>query len=374
MTKTIERTTVPFVDLNRQHQALSGELRSAFDRVIDEGSFTLGTEVEAFEREFAAFLGASHAIGVGSGTDALHFALRAVGVRPGDEVITVANTFFATAEAIIMAGARPVLVDIEPDTFLMDLGAVESAITGKTRAIVPVHLYGQCVDMGRVNEIARRHGLKVIEDACQAHGASLDGVVAGTSGDAGCFSFYPSKNLGAAGDGGMVVTNSGEVADRVRLLRCHGEDSNRVHLESGYCSRLHGLQAAVLRAKLPMLTDWNDMRYRAAINYIEAFNDSAVRAPRVPDGSKHVFHLFVIRARERDAIRTRLAELGVQTAVHYPVPLHLEPALSSLGYRRGEFPQAEEAAEEILSLPMYPYLTSAEVDRVSGAVLEAAHG
>lgn len=369
----VESTQIAFVDLDRQHQAVAVELNDAFRRVVDNGSFTLGTEVDAFESEFAAYVGCSHAIGVGSGTDALHFALRACGVGEGGEVITAVNTFAATAEAIVMCGARPVFVDIDESTYLMDLDAVEAAVTDKTRAIIPVHLYGQCVDMGLVIKIARRHGLKVVEDACQAHGASRGGVNAGVAGDAGCFSFYPSKNLGALGDGGMVTTNDAAIDARVRSLRNHGEDSRRLHVEVGYCSRLHGLQAALLRAKLPMLTAWNASRREAAALYRAELADSPVVLPAEAPDAHHVYHLFVVRADERDTLRSRLADRGVQTGIHYAVPLHLEPAFADLGYGHGDFPVAERVVRSIVSLPMFPYLDPDEVRHVARSIREAGH-
>ena len=370
---TTPNMAVPFVDLARQHAAAGPAITAAFERVMDRGSFTLGEEVDAFEREFAAYVGTRYAIGVGSGTDALHFALRACGVGEGDEVITAVNTFAATAEAILMCGATPVFAEIDAATYLMDLNAVEAAITDRTRAIIPVHLYGQCVDMDRLRTMARRYGLKVVEDACQAHGASLNANVAGAAGDAGCFSFYPSKNLGALGDGGMVTTNDESVAQRVRSLRNHGEDSSRLHVESGWCSRLHGLQAAVLRAKLPHLDDWNARRIASAHMYDGALWGSGVVPPIAAQGAKHVYHLYVVRSTQREALREALNERGIQTGIHYAVPLHLEPAFAMCGYAPGEFPVAEQAAREIVSLPMYPYLTDDEVLGVSAQVAEVAH-
>lgn len=357
--------TIPFVDLSRQHETIRSQLDAAFSRVMDDGSFTLGGEVAAFESEFASYVGAREAVGVGSGTDALHFALRACGVGPGDDVVTVVNTFAATAEAILMCGARPRFVDIDADTYLMDLEALESAITPATKAIVPVHLYGQCVDMTRVMEIARRRGLRVVEDACQAHGARANGFVAGTAGDAGCFSFYPSKNLGALGDGGIIVTDDPEIAARARSLRNHGEDASRLHVESGYCSRLHGLQAALLRAKLPHLDDWNAQRRHAASVYDQVLADLPVTTPVVRPGAHHVYHLYVVRVEDRDDVRAALSEQGVQTAIHYAVPLHLEPAFSGLGYAQGSFPVAEDVIPRIVSLPMYPFITDEEVMAVA---------
>ncbi|HSK48285.1 MAG TPA: DegT/DnrJ/EryC1/StrS family aminotransferase [Coriobacteriia bacterium] len=368
----VRTMTVPFVDIARMHDPLAGGLHEAFSRVMNHGGFTLGQEVEKFEREFADYVGVSHAVGVSTGTDALHLALRALGIGVGDEVITAVNTFAATAEAILMAGARPVFVDIDPQTYLMDLAAVESAITERTRAIIPVHLYGQSVNMRQLNRIAERHDLKIVEDACQAHGAQRYGLAAGAGGDAGCFSFYPSKNLGAIGDGGMVVTDDADTAERIRLLRCHGEDGQRLHVEPGYCARLHSLQAAFLRTKLPLLDEWNQSRAEAAAAYGRAISPGSVTLPSIADGADHVFHLYVVRAPDREQFRSRLADKGVQTAIHYALPLHLEPAFAALGYGPGDFPHAEKATSEIVSLPMFPYLTEREIEYVATSVEEAA--
>lgn len=367
---------VLFVDLASQHGALSEALHDAFARVLRDGSFTLGGEVEALEREFAEFAGTGEAIGVGSGTDALHIALRALDIGPGDEVITAVNSFAATAEAIALAGATPVFVDVDADTLLMDLAAVEAAITPRTRAIIPVHLYGQCVDMKRLLGMARSHGLRVIEDACQAHGASREGLSAGAAGDAGCFSFYPSKNLGALGDGGIVTTSDPEIARRVRLIRSHGEDGARAHVDLGWTSRLHGLQAAFLRAKLPVLAEWNQSRREVAEKYAAALAGvPGVRLPGVVPGAEHVFHLYCVRVANRDSVRADLARLGVQTGVHYRTPLHLEPAFAYLGGREGDFPVAERATGEIVSLPMHPFVTDDDVARVASALAGAVgHG
>lgn len=366
--------TVPFVDLQRLHQGMDGALERAFQTVVDEGAFTLGKRVEMFEDSFARYTGVDQSIGVGSGTDALHFALRACGVGPGDEVITAVNTFAATAEAIVMAGARPVFVDVDESTLLMTPEAVEHAITERTRAIVPVHLYGQPVDMDGIMALARPRGIKVVEDACQAHGATCRGRRAGRLGDAGCFSFYPSKNLGALGDGGIVTTDDPEIADRVRSLRNHGEDDRRLHVESAYCSRLHGVQAALLSEKLPLLDGWNAGRMEAAASYDELLGETGIVLPGRADGMSHVFHLYVVRVKERDRVRELLGERGIQTAVHYAVPLHLEPAFESLGYKRGTFPVAEEAAMSMVSLPMHPHIDADEVAAVANAVAEVAHG
>jgi dTDP-4-amino-4,6-dideoxygalactose transaminase len=367
------REDVPFVDLRRLHESLGDSLDSALHNVIDEGAFTLGRTVEQFEGSFASYVGVAHAVGVGSGTDALHFALRACGVGPGDEVITAVNTFAATAEAILMAGADPVFVDVDERTLLMDLRAVEAALTSRTSAIVPVHLYGQPVDMSRLMEIAHRAGVKVVEDACQAHGAVCGGSRVGGFGDAGCFSFYPSKNLGALGDGGIVTTDDEAIAARVRSLRNHGEGASRLHLEPGYCSRLHGLQAAFLSVKLPHLEHWNSLRTHAATLYDSLLGSSDVILPGRATGVSHVFHLYIVRVRDRDAFRARLADRGIQTGIHYAVPLHLEPAFVGLGYSEGEFPVAERAAREIVSLPMYPFISDDDVARVAQVVSEVSH-
>jgi dTDP-4-amino-4,6-dideoxygalactose transaminase len=364
------RQFIPFVNLRRLHSEVGDALEWAFHNVVTAGAFTLGEKVERFEESFAAYVGVTHAIGVGSGTDALHFALRACGVGPGDEVITAVNTFAATAEAIMMAGARPVFVDVDEHTLLMDLDAVEAALTVNTRAIIPVHLYGQSVDMVRLMDIARRAGVKVVEDACQAHGARCGVYRAGSLGDAGCFSFYPSKNLGALGDGGIVTTDDEAIATRIRSLRNHGEDASRLHVEPGYCSRLHGMQAAFLSEKLPHLEHWNSLRMQSATLYDDLLASSGVVLPGRAEGVSHVFHLYVIRVHNRDRLRSELAEQGIQTGIHYEVPLHLEPAFSSLGYSKGEFPVAERAAASIVSLPMYPFLNYDEVARIAEAVTE----
>lgn len=363
--------TIPFVDLQRLHAAMGAALEGAFHSVVRDASFTLGEKVEAFENAFASYVGVRFAVGVGSGTDALFLALKACGVGPGDEVITAANTFAATAEAIVMTGARPVFVDVREDTLVMDLQAVALAITENARAIVPVHLYGQPVDMLPLMELARARGLMVIEDACQSHGAKCGVHRTGGIGDAGCFSFYPSKNLGALGDGGIVTTDDEEIADRVRLLRNHGEDGSRLHVEQGYCTRLHALQAAFLSEKLPYLDEWNALRVRAATLYDDMLSSADVVLPQRGPGMTHVYHLYVVRVRDRDRVRRELGEIGIQTGIHYAVPLHLEPAFAALGYSAGDFPVAERAAESVISLPMYPYIDDDEVARVCESLAEA---
>jgi dTDP-4-amino-4,6-dideoxygalactose transaminase len=348
---------IPFMDLKSQYVSLKTEIDSAVAQVISDGDFTLGYAVKDFERSFADYCGATYAVGVGSGTDALHFALLACDVEPGDEVITVPNTFIATVEAIKMCGARPVLVDVDRDTFLIDPGLLERAITSRTKAIVPVHLYGQPVDVKPILELCDDYGIKVVEDACQAHGAMVDGVKAGALGSAGCFSFYPTKNLGAIGDGGMVVTNDSEIKERVERFRNHGESGKHNHVVSGFCSRLHNIQAAVLNIKLTHLDDWNDARRKIAKVYDDFFINSPVEQPYVKSDRHHVYHLYVVKVERREQLQGHLKKRGIDTAIHYPVPVHLQPAFSYLGYKKSSFPIAESIAGKILSLPMYPSLT-----------------
>ena len=353
---------VPFVDLSGQIELLREEIDQAIGRVVARSSFVLGPEVESFEREFGMYLGAEHAIGVSSGTDALELALRALGIGVNDEVITVANTFIATAFAISATGATPVLVDVDPDTLLIDSRAVEAAITPRTRAIVPVHLYGRCADMRAIVGIARRRKIAVVEDACQAHGARHDGRSAGTLGDLGCFSFYPSKNLGALGDGGAVVTSDRRLAEQVRLLRNYGSTRRYHHQRLGFNRRLDEVQAAVLRVKLGHLDKWNQARRSLAERYHARLGGvEGVTPPKRPFDDQSV-HLFVIRCRERDRLRAVLDERGIATQVHYPVPVHRQAAYREL--RETSLPVTEQTAGEILSLPMYPELSIAALDYV----------
>ncbi|HZD60939.1 MAG TPA: DegT/DnrJ/EryC1/StrS family aminotransferase [Anaerolineae bacterium] len=360
---------IPFVDLVSQHSRLSKEIEEAIGDVLARGSFTLGGTVQRFEEEFAAFCGVDYAVGVGSGTDALHFALRALGVGPGDEVITVPNTYIATVEAIVMCGARPVFVDIDEDTHLMDASQLEGAITEKTKAIIPVHLYGQPADMQEICRIAARRGLKVVEDACQAHGASMAGIRTGCFGDAACFSFYPSKNLGAVGDGGIVVTNNKEVYERIARLRSHGEESKYTHTELGYCSRLHGIQAAVLGIKLKYLDRWNKARRYNAGVYDSHFESTPIIKPVCKDLNDHVYHLYVIRTKDRDELREHLAAQNIETGIHYPIPIHLQPSMQEYGYKKGDFPVTERVVDEIVSLPMFPELEDSDIERVASEVI-----
>ena len=356
--------TVPLVDLRAQYGSLREEVLAAVSGVLESGRFVLGPEVEAFEREFAAHCGAAEAVGTSSGTSALHVALLAAGVGPGDEVITVPFTFVATAAAIGYTGAKPVFVDIDPEAFTMDPALIEAAITPRTRAIVPVHLYGQPADLGPILQVARARGLRVIEDACQAHGAEYGCRRVGALGDAGCFSFYPGKNLGACGEGGAVVTNDPELARTMRSLRSWGEERRYHHQVKGFNYRLEELQAAILRVKLRHLEDWTEARRGHARRYDELLAE-VVATPREMPYARHVYHVYAIRTPERERVREALAAGGIQTGIHYPVPVHLQPAWAELGHRRGDFPVSERAADEVLSLPMYAELPEAVPARVA---------
>lgn len=360
------KTNIPFLDLAALHRPLRSELLHAFGQVIDASAFAGGPMVAQFEHDFAAFCGTTSAVGVGSGTDALWLALLGLGVGAGDEVITVPATFMATAEAISWCGARPVFVDIDPVTYTMNPALIERAITPRTRAIIPVHLYGQMADMDPIMEVARRHKLFVIEDACQAHGADYKGRRAGSIGHAGCFSFYPGKNLGALGEAGMVVTNDRLLADRICVLRDHGQATKYHHTKIGWNARMDGLQAAALRIKLRTLDRDNAMRRELARAYTVALADCPnLVTPNTAPGQRHVFHLYVVRVLDRDHLATALAQRGIGTGIHYPIPVHLQEAYAGLGYARGSLPVAEEWAQEVLSLPMHPSLTFDQVATVS---------
>lgn len=362
---------VPFVDLAAQHSAIGDELREALSAVIARGDFVLGRDVGAFEEEFAAFCGVPYAIGLDSGTSALELILRAYNIGPGDEVITAANTFIATTFAISYTGATPILVDIDPDTCNIDPARIEAAITGRTRAIMPVYLYGQPADMGPILDVARRYGLLVIEDACQAHGALYRGRRAGSLGHAAAFSFYPAKNLGALGDGGMAVTKDPEIAHSIRMLRDYGQRAKYQHVMLGYNRRLDTLQAAVLRVKLRYLDAWNEARRSHAGRYNELLAQVPhVALPGVLDGATPVYHLYVIRADRRDALRAALQEKGIATGIHYPIPIHLQEAYRDLGYPAGSFPITERYAGQVLSLPMYAELPSAAIGAVAACIRE----
>jgi dTDP-4-amino-4,6-dideoxygalactose transaminase len=359
---------IPFVDLKAQYASIKGEVNAAIQGVLDSCQFTLGSEVVAFEQEFAAYSQAQDGIGVNTGTSALHLALLAAGIGAGDEVITVPFTFVATASAICYSGATPVFVDVDPKTFTMDVSKLESAIGPKTKAIIPVHLYGQCADMDPIVAIAKRHGLVVIEDACQAHGAEYNGRRAGSLGDMGCFSFYPGKNLGAYGEGGMVTTSNADFARTIRMLRDWGAEKKYHHVLKGYNYRLEGIQGAVLRVKLRYLERWTEARRRAATTYGRLLAGSSVATPAEMPYSRHVYHVYAIRTAERARWQQALQDKGIQTGIHYPIPVHLLPAFADLGYRAGQFPHAESAANEVLSLPMFPELTDAQCQEVAQAV------
>lgn len=359
---------IPLVDLNAQYLTIQDDINAAVHRVISRSEFIGGEELRQFEAEFAAYCGAKACVGVGNGTDALYLALRALGIGRGDEVITVAHTFIATAEAIALTGAKPVFVDIREDTMLMNPDALEAAITARTRAIIVVHLYGQPCEMNQILEIAQHHNLKVVEDAAQAHGAYWQGQRVGTLGDVACFSFYPGKNLGAYGDGGAVVSQDEDLIKRVRMIANHGRLEKYTHQMEGVNSRLDSLQAAILRVKLGHLNEWNAARQRHAALYLEALQGSKIKLPLVHPKAESVWHLFVVRVAEREHLQARLKEQGIATGVHYPLPLHQQPAYQYLGISVGELPVTEKVASEIVSLPMYAELTEEQVETVSKAV------
>lgn len=362
---------IPYLDLQRQYRSIKAEIDAAVLRVLDSAQFVLGEEVAAFEREFAAYCGGREAVAVNSGTSALHLALLAAGIGPGHEVITVPFTFVATAAAIEYAGARPVFVDVDPATYTMAPERLERAITPRTKAIMPVHLYGHPADMEPILEIARHRGLVVIEDAAQAHGADYRGRRCGSMGDLAGFSFYPGKNLGAYGEGGAVVTNDPALAKKVRLLRSWGEERRYEHVLKGFNYRMDGIQGAILRVKLRYLDGWTEARRARAADYSRAFAGSGVGVPLEREGCRHVYHVYAVRLRGRDATRASLQQAGIQTGVHYPIPVHLQPAYQDVGYKAGDFPVAESVAAEVLSLPMYPELTTGQVNEVAAAVLAA---
>lgn len=361
---------VPFVDLRVQYRSLQDEVHTAMERVLAESDFILGRELHVFEEEFAQFCGVRHAVGVDTGLSALELGLRSLGIGPGDEVITAANTFIATASAISFTGARPVLVDIEPETYNLDPNAVEETITNHTKAIMPVHLYGQPADMDPILEIARRHDLFVVEDACQAHGALYKGRRAGSLGDFAAFSFYPAKNLGAYGDGGILVTDDSDVADMVRMLRNYGQREKYHHALLAFNRRLDTLQAAVLRVKLRYLNQWNEQRRRNATLYSERLGEVVLARPVEAAHAKHVYHLYVVRVRDRDALQRYLKAHDVATGIHYPIPIHFQEAYRELGYQVGDFPVTEAYAGQILSLPMYPELTENQIQYVVDCIKE----
>jgi dTDP-4-amino-4,6-dideoxygalactose transaminase len=368
---TLAEVRIPFIDLRAQYDSIREEVLTAFNGVLDSAHFVGGDWVEQFEEEFARAVGARYAIGVGSGTAALELSLEAAGIGSGAEVIVPANSFFATAEAVSNVGAIPVFADVDPLTFHLDVFSVQRRITDKTRAIIPVHLFGRAMDLTEIERLAAVHGLLIIEDACQAHGVKRAGVSVGGSALLACFSFYPGKNLGAYGDAGAITCNDAENARKLRILRDHGSPSKYQHTSIGTNSRLDALQAAVLSVKLRHLQEWNALRVRHAKVLSQALQNDGIRPPLIPSDGEHNFHLFVIRTRHRDALKNFLRERGIDTGIHYPVPLHLTPAYQELGYpRRGALPVAEALADEILSLPMYAELSEEQLGHLVSSLKE----
>jgi len=362
--------TIPFLDLQAPYRELKTELDAAYRRVMESGWFILGKEVAAFEEEFAAYCGVRHCIGVGNGLDALHLILRAMGIGPGDEVIVPSNTYIASWLAVSYTGALPVPVEPVEATCNIDPARIEAAITPRSRAILAVHLYGQPADMDPINEIARRHGLKVVEDAAQIHGARYRGLRAGSLGDAAGFSFYPGKNLGAFGDGGAITTNDDQLAEQVRMLRNYGSREKYVNEVQGFNSRLDELHAAQLRVKLRVLDAWNARRKGLADLYAELLSGTDLLLPAVPAWAEPAWHLYVVRSGRRDALQRHLQEAGIGTLIHYPIPPHLQQAYADLGHGKGDFPLAEQIADEVLSLPMGPHLAPEAVERVCAVIRE----
>ena len=364
---------IPFLDLSAQYRHLKPEIDAAVARVLESSQFVLGDEVAAFETEFAQYCGAGHGVAVNSGTSALHLALLAAGVGAGDEVITVPFTFVATVAAIDYTGARAVFVDVDPRTYTIDVRQIEAAITDKTKAIVPVHLYGQPADMDPILEIACRHGLTVIEDTCQAHGAEYKGRRVGSLGDLGCFSFYPGKNLGAYGEGGCVVTDDAEHARTISMMRDWGQSRKYHHVRKGFNYRMDGLQGAILRVKLRHLEAWTEARKSRAALYDELLAESGVGTPTVMAHCRHVYHVYAIRVPDRDALQRDLRENGVATGIHYPIPVHLQPAYADLGYGSGDFPHTEQLARDELSLPLFAELAAEDQHHVAAVLRTFAH-
>jgi dTDP-4-amino-4,6-dideoxygalactose transaminase len=359
---------VPYLDLKAQYRAVKQEIDAAVGRVLESCQFVLGPEVSDFEKAFATYCGGSECIALNSGTSALHLALLAAGVGPGDEVVTTPFTFVASVAAILYAGARPVLVDIDPRSFTLDPSRIEAAITSRTKVLLPVHLYGQPADMDPIMDIARQHNLIVIEDAAQAHSAQYKGRPAGSIGHMACFSFYPGKNLGAYGEGGAVTTNNSEYARMIRMLRDWGQDRKYHHLLRGYNYRMEGLQGAVLNVKLRHLEQWTEARRNLVQYYNRSLSDCELELPIEMPWARHVYHVYTVRSKERDRLQKALADEGIQTGIHYPVPVHLQPAYAGLGYEPGSFPESEGAAKQVLSLPLYPELSLQAASQVADAV------
>jgi dTDP-4-amino-4,6-dideoxygalactose transaminase len=368
MATTSTPVRVPFLDLKAQYHSIKPEIDAAVAKILESTQFVLGDEVAGFEREFAAYCGAAQGVAVNSGTSALHLAFLAAGIGSGDEVITIPHTFVATVAAIRYTGARAVFVDVDPVTYTMDPAKVEAAITPRTRAIVPVHLYGHPADMDPILEIGRRRKLLVVEDAAQAHGAKYKGRPTGSMGDMACFSFYPGKNLGAYGEGGLVATNNEDYARTIRMLRDWGQDRKYHHVLAGYNYRMEGLQGAILRVKLRSLERWTEARRAHAARYRALLADTGLGLPAEAPGCRHVYHVYAVRTREREALMKALGEQGIQTGIHYPVPVHLQPAYADAAYSKGSFPHSEKAADEVVSLPMYPEMTEEHLQAVGQAL------
>ena len=362
--------SVPFVDLKAQYQTIKPEIDAAVASVIENTNFILGPQVTAFEKSFAGYIGSAFCVGVNSGTAALQLALMACGIGQGDEVIVPSFTFFATAEAVSVLGAVPVFVDVDPVSYTITAAGIERAITPRTRAIIPVHLYGQPADLDPIRALAEKRSLHVIEDAAQAHGAEYKGRRVGGLGAAGCFSFYPSKNLGAYGEAGAIVTNDEDLAQRLRLLRQHGQTSKYAHAVVAYNCRMEEIQAAVLNVKLGHLDKWNNARRQGAARYDELLSDTGLELPREMEYARHVYHVYAVQCDDRDELQHRLAEKGIQTGVHYPIPIHLQPAYASLGYKAGDLPVTERLSQRVLSLPLFPELTDAQQRAVADAIRE----
>jgi dTDP-4-amino-4,6-dideoxygalactose transaminase len=362
---------IPFVDLKAQYNSIKDEIDTAVIKVLESTQFVLGDEVQTLEQEFSAYCEAQHSVAVNTGTSALHLALLAAGIGPGDEVITVPFTFVATVAAIDYTGAKAVFVDVDPVSYTIDVNQIEQAITDSTKAILPVHLYGQPADMDPILDIARRHNLVVIEDAAQAHGAEYKGRRVGSLGDMGCFSFYPGKNLGAYGEGGMLVTNNPDYERRARMLRDWGQERRYHHVLKGYNYRMDGIQGAILRVKLRYIEQWTEARIHHAGQYSSLLTDADLKTPVVMPYSRHVFHIYAVRVQNREALQAALKEEGVSTGIHYPIPVHMQTAFADLGYQAGDFPVAERVANEVLSLPMYPELSEEQVKTVSTALLRS---
>ncbi|ADL08332.1 DegT/DnrJ/EryC1/StrS family aminotransferase [Thermosediminibacter oceani] len=361
---------INFLDLKTQYETIKEEIKNVLLAAVESGQYIMGPNVKVFEQEIASYLGVKHAIAVANGTDALVMTLDALRIGPGDEVITSPYTFFASAECISRVGAKPVFTDIDADTLNMNPEEIEKKITEKTKAIIPVHIFGQAADIERIMAIAEKYGLHVIEDACQAIGAEINGRKLGTIGKAGCFSFFPTKNLGAYGDGGLVVTNDDDLAEKIKLLRVHGSRVKYFHTIIGYNSRLDEIQAAILRVKLKHIDAWNEARRQKAKLYNELLQNTPVKTPGVKDEKSHVYHLYTILAPERDELKKYLEQKGIPTGIYYPLPLHLQEAYKNLGYKKGDLPVAEETCEKNLSLPLYPELPEKHIKYIADAIIE----